>query len=189
MEGLILNGFSLGKSPYSKCSFFFSFFFDTPLSWRSVQQKKRRCQARAGQSKQYCAQYETLLKHVHYKLLQTTHFFNRLEDQFPAGGKHWSCKENVAITTKSRNSLSLMSFATTQSLFVFFRLPKVLFPGVKENRLNSEVEFAAPRLTSGWTATHYPSPLQMAALCIWKCAQVSYAAGAEGYSRNQPMPA
>lgn len=82
-----------------------------------------------------------------------------------------------------------MSFPTSQSLFVFFRLLKLLFPGVKENRLNSEVEFTAPRVISGWTVTHHPSPLQTAALCIWKCAQISRAAGAEGCSRNHPMPA
>lgn len=172
----------------TQSALFFFFFFDTPLSWRSVQQKRRRCQARAGQSKQYCIQYETLLRHVHYKLLQTTHFFNRLEDQFPDGGKHWSCKENMDITTESRNSRSLMSIPTSQSLFVFFRLLKLLFPGVIENRLNSEVEFTAPRLLSEWAVTHHPSPLQMAALCTWKCAQVSHATGAEGCSRNQPMP-
>lgn len=82
-----------------------------------------------------------------------------------------------------------MSCPTSPSLFLFFRLLKLLLPRVKENRLNSEVEFSAPRLISGWIVTHHPSPLQVAVLCIWKCAQVSYVAGTEGCSRNQPMPA
>ena len=77
-----------------------------------------------------------------------------------------------------------MFLPTSQGLFVFFRWLKHLFPGVKENRLNSEMESTAPTVTPGWTTTHYPSPLWMAALRIRRFAQVSCAAGAEGHSRN-----
>lgn len=103
MQGLILNGFSLEKSPYSEVLFFFplGFFFLTLLS-PGVQYSKRREDIKQEQANQSSIVLNT--KHVHYELVQTTYFFNRLEDQFPAGGKHWSCKENVDITTETSDS-------------------------------------------------------------------------------------